>query len=513
MSAAKRHTAIAERAGKAADLRWRQWLPLDRSSDIDLQTQLRAAIADAISRRLIGPGMRLPSSRALAQTLGVARNTVTNTYRALAADGWITASARRAMRVAESVRLAGIRSEDSPAARQSIDWTSWLRSSARQSPQVQRPRNALEHRYPFIYGEVDPQGFPQREWRRATIDSLRPQSVSGWARDRIDDDDPELVAQIIQRLLPRRGIRASAESVLITLGAQHAMALLAAVLARGGTPVGLESPGYPDAWNVWSFAGAQPIALPIDESGLRPTRRLARCRIVQVSPSHQNPTTVTMPAARRHALLQAARAHDLILIEDDYDPELAFDGAAYAAIKSMDDEDRVVYIGSLSKTLAPGLRMGFVVGAPELIEELRAVRRLMVRHPPGNNQRALALFLSQGHHDAAVRRLVQTLARRARLLCEALDTHLPQLRYRPPAGGAALWAELPAGCDTSALARIAAARGLLFDAGAVFWRGVRTVPRTHLRLGYGSIPDDRIEAGIIELARLVDRSARPLNPS
>lgn len=196
------------------------------------------------------------------------------------------------------------------------------------------------------------------------------------------------------------------------------------------------------------------------------------------------------------------------LVEDDYDSELAFDGGSHAAIKAMDEDQRVIYIGSLSKTLAPGLRLGFVVGAPELISELRALRRLMVRHPPMNNQRALASFLALGHHDASVRRMVARYEERTSVLVEALRHHLPALRFEPPSGGSSLWALAPDPTDTEVVARCALERGVVFDAGAVFWRGLRKPPRNGLRLGFASIATDRIEPGVRELAAAFKDASR-----
>ena len=215
-----------------------------------------------------------------------------------------------------------------------------------------------------------------------------------------------------------------------------------------------------------------------------------------------------MPPARRRAVLRAAVEHDLVLVEDDYDSELAFDGGSNAAIKSMDEDERVVYVGSMSKTLAPGLRLGFLVGAPPLVAEARAIRRLTVRHPPSNNQSAVAAWLALGHHDTAVRRLVRTLEARATVLADALRRHLPRLRFAPPTGGSALWAVAPQGTDTAEVARLALARGVVVDAGAVFFRGIARPPRHTLRLGYASIPVERIEPGVRELARAFEEAGQ-----
>ncbi|MFO1200321.1 MAG: PLP-dependent aminotransferase family protein [Burkholderiaceae bacterium] len=488
------------RAGSPRD--WIARIGLDRHGASSLQAQLREAIVRAIAAGTLSPSARMPSTRELAARLAIARNTATLAYRALAADGWLLAAPRAGHVVNPALAArpepVGWRRE---AGGGPIDWRARLAHAAGSMPQVAKPRDGLAYPYPFVYGEFDPAMFPLRAWREAARMSLRPQAVRRWASDRIDADDPELVAQIALHLLPRRGIQATPDRILVTLGAQQAMAAVAAALARPALVVGLESPGYPDAWNTWSFFGARTLALPLDDAGLVVSARLAGCRVVQVSPSHQNPTTTTMPQARRRALLRAAVEHDLLIVEDDYDSELAFDGRANAAIKAMDEDDRVIYIGSLSKTLAPGLRLGFLVGAPALVAEARAVRRLMLRHPPANNQRALAHLLAMGHYETLQRRLQRTLAQRAHALSDALERHLPQVRFARPTGGSALWARAPRGTDMDAVARRALARGVVFDPGAVFWRGVARPPREWFRLGYASIPRERIEAGVAELAR------------
>ena len=180
------------------------------------------------------------------------------------------------------------------------------------------------------------------------------------------------------------------------MGAQHGLFLLATLLMDGGTTVGLENPGYVDARNIFASREARLKALAVDHGGLVVGRRLHGCDYLYVTPSHQSPTTVTMPLERRLALLEQAAKRNIVIIEDDYEFETNYVNEPCPALKSLDDNSRVIYVGSLSKTLFPGLRLGFMVGPKELIVQARALRRLMVRHAPNNNQRTAALFLSLG---------------------------------------------------------------------------------------------------------------------
>ncbi len=221
-----------------------------------------------------------------------------------------------------------------------------------------------------------------------------------------------------------------------------------------------------------------------------------------VTPSHQCPTTVTMPLARREALLALAEESDVIVIEDDFESENSFFANSKPALKSLDRSDRVLYIGSLSKTFAPGLRLGYIVGPRELVHEARALRRLMLRHPSAFIQRSYALFLALGHHDALLQRLAQAYPARAKTLCSAVRANLPDSKVLPVAGGASCWVSGPPWLDTRALARAAARRGILIEPGDVFFMS-DDPPRNHMRLGFSSIEAAKIEPGIRELGALM----------
>ncbi|WP_341648926.1 PLP-dependent aminotransferase family protein [Thauera humireducens] len=206
-----------------------------------------------------------------------------------------------------------------------------------------------------------------------------------------------------------------------------------------------------------------------------------------------------MPLERREALLRMADEADFILIEDDYESENRTEGEAIPALKSLDRSGRVIYIGSLSKTLAPGVRLGYVVGPAEVIRELRGARRLNLRHPTAYMQRVFALFLSLGHYDALLRRLSHAHQERARALAAALAARLPELRPVPISGGSSCWVEGPAWLDAEALALAAEPHGVLIEPGNVFF-SASTPTRNCLRLGFSAIATERIEEGVERLA-------------
>lgn len=467
------------------------------------QGQVRDMLVQAIMDGFLQPGAALPASRVLAQALGLSRTTVSLAYEALIDQGFLQSRERSACYVAPSppttvaplTRQPSLSEAPAPAA-----WHKTLQSQPSAQINIAKPSDWQQQPYPFVFGQFDATLFPYRNWRRCVLENIEARSVRRWAPDHIDRDDPALIEQIHSRLLPARGIWVERDQILVTAGAQQALFLLAQLLTGPNTQVGLEEPGYPDARNNFALRGASLRALDVDEQGLVPNDKLHGCDWVFVTPSHQCPSTVTLSLQRRHSLLAMAATQDFMLIEDDHESELNFTTRPTPALKSLDTQERVVYLGSLSKTLAHGLRLGFVVGPAALIAELRALRRLVMRHVPANNQQVAALFIAHGFHEAHVRHMIQVYRERAATLRQALAQHAPQLHIAPSAGGSALWVSGPEGLDTQALARDAYRSGVVIEPGAVFHAQTRG-PCASMRVGYSSIPKHAIDAGVAMLAQ------------
>ena len=472
-----------------------------------LQAQLRRMLVDVILDGQVPAGSPLPSCRKMAETLHVARNTVALAYQDLVEEGFLVARQRSGYFVARDVlegraeRLE--QREGAERATGELDWPSRFKVRPALQRNIVKPPNWQEYPYPFIYGQVDPGSFPIAAWRDCSRQALGRAPVREWSRDLFTEDDPPLVEQIRTRLLPRRGVRVGADEILVTVGAQQALYLIASLLVRGTTRVGIEDPGYADARNIFALKTEALRPLPVDREGVVVGAALAECDYAYVTPSHQFPTTATMTLERRRQLLAAAGAHDIVLIEDDYESEINHLGAPTPALKSLDRQGRVIFVGSLSKTLAPGLRMGYMVGPASFIREARALRRLMLRHPPANNQRTVALFLADGHHDALLRRLSQLYKERWEIMGQALGRHLPECRWLPTSGGTAFWIEGPARLDTRRLEAAAARRGILIEPGDVHFLDAATAPRNFFRLGFSSIATERIEPGLERLGETI----------
>jgi GntR family transcriptional regulator/MocR family aminotransferase len=474
------------------------------TSERPLQVRIRQMVVAAIESGRIPAHARMPSSRELAQVLGVARNTVVFAYQQLVDEGLLAARQRSGYFIARSAAPSdrpltpGIEAPTRGAIEPSLDWQHRFAIAPSGQRNIVKPRDWLSHPYPFLYGQFDRTLFPTNDWRECARAALSVLEIHNWARDMIDGDDPELVDQLRLHVLPRRGIWARPEELIVTLGAQQALFLLAQLLLRPGTPIGVEDPGYPDARNIFLMMAAQVRALPIDEDGLIVSPELARCRYLYVTAGHQCPTTVALSADRRTALLQFATRHDLVIIEDDYESDLGSDPGQSPALKSADADGRILYVGSLSKVLAPGLRLGFIVGPEPVVRELRALRRLMLRHPPVNNQRAAALFLGLGHYKSHLWRVGQALQERGAILEAALQRHLDGFSWTRAPGASSFWLAAPQGLDASLLAQRAQSRGVLVETGDIFF--MRPTPaRRFLRLGFSSIPAERIKAGIAAL--------------
>ncbi len=470
-----------------------------------LQARIRDMLSHAIHEGLLAPGARLPSSRHLAAELGVSRLTVSKSLEHLCDSGLVIAQPRSGLLVSsDALTNRAARSAVPPAAEpgRAPNWESRLKMRPGEQHNIHKPADWQLKPFPFIYGQFDATLFPLAHWRECALETMHVGAIRSWAPDHIDRDHEPLLEQIQQRLLPARGIWARREEILVTAGAQQATFLLAQLLVGRRTVVGVEDPGYPDARNNFLLRSAAVRALPVDEEGLVIGPALARCRYVYVTPSHQCPTTVTMSLARRHSLLLAAEKHDFVVIEDDHESELNFLHSPTAALKSLDEQSRVIYVGSLSKTLAHGLRIGFLVAPAALVSELRALRRLMLRHPPSNNEHTAARFIAHGFHEAFVRRLNIAYRERSAALRQALARHLPSARAFPAGGGSALWLALAAGRDTRALAARALKKGIVVEPGDVFFAGA-SPPRHFLRMGYSSIEADRIDEGVAILAALL----------
>ncbi|NKN38776.1 PLP-dependent aminotransferase family protein [Agrobacterium sp. a22-2] len=481
--------------------------PLDPAKR--LQQQIQERLIEAILAGALPFHEPLPATRIMAERIKVSRNTVTLVYERLAEDGYLKSVNRRGYFIDERYvrEQLNIKVDDRakklfPAAAGPVDFTHRLRQSFTGQQNIVKPANWRDFPYPFIYGQTTPDKTSLSRWRDCVRVAGTMLHSKDWMVDLIDADDPMLVEQIIRRILPQRGFRAEPDQLLITVGAQNALYLAASLLCGPGTRVDMEDPGYVDARNIFLAHGVQIRPHAIDGNGLRVSDALAGADLVYVTPGHQSPTNVTMSMERRLSLLSAAEKHDFLILEDDYEHELNFVGPQRAALKSFDQTGRVIHVGSLSKPLFPGLRLGFIAAATPLVAELRALRRLMYRHTSSLDQRAMAIFLAEGHFDAHIRRQRTSLAEKWKTILRAAAKLLPGCDVTMTTGGSAVWLTLPKGMLAKDVERQAALQGLLVEAGDIHYQRPDS-PRNRLRLGFAAIAHDKIEPGLALLAKVI----------
>ncbi|MCR9213974.1 MAG: PLP-dependent aminotransferase family protein [Proteobacteria bacterium] len=480
---------------------------IDRDSKTSFQNQLRQQIVAAIMSGQLKGGAKMPSTRKMAQNLDISRTIVVLVYDRLVEDNLLYVFNRSGYRVKDLTpgemtygRL--LLSEASAEPDDRVEWEQRLSRRLIDQRNVAKPEDWRDFAYPFVYGQPDTSLFPLGHWRECSRQAMSQMDMRDWANDAFTQDDPQLIEQIRTKLLPNRGIFVEEEEILVTLGAQNALFLIAAALTKPGMRVGLEDPGYPDVRNIFDWQGAHLVPLRVDEEGVVVSKALTECSLIYTTPSHQYPTTVTLSAKRRESLLRQASEKNFLIIEDDYESETNYLPYPVRALKSLDEVGRVIHVGSLSKSMFPGLRLGYVVAPRPLIRQLRDLRRLMYRHVPSNNQRTTSLFIAQGYHLAYARQLNSIYMHRWHIMDAALHKHLPGMAKAPVFGGTSFWIKGPKGLDSASLAARALQEGIVLEPGPIYFMKPEQ-GRQYFRLGFSSIATEWIEGGIATLAALL----------
>ncbi|MCP5074797.1 MAG: PLP-dependent aminotransferase family protein [Rhodobacteraceae bacterium] len=468
---------------------------LDPAFSGSLQSQIRQIVTSAILSRRLHPGERLPSSRKLAEHLKISRITVTLSYQELVADGYLSTRSRSGYFVSENAPVAAVNTKGKRPSGDTVDWQHALQKDYSVSKKVKKTFNWREFPYPFNYGQADPTLFGHSNWRLCAHQALGKKEIDTLTSDYADHDDPQLIDFIVRHTLPRRGIVARPEQVLLTVGAQNALWMVSELLLGQNRCAAFENPGYPGVRQILRQSGCKKIPINVDSKGLNPAHLPPETNIVYTSPSHQAPTTVTMPLDRRQELLKRAARDNFIVVEDDYEFEMSFLKPPLPALKSLDTEGRVIYVGSFSKSLFPGLRLGYLVGSEPFIEQARSLRSTVLRHPPGHMQRTTANFLALGHYNALIQRMKVAFQERRELMADALKQEGLEVSGSASFGGSCFWMKAPEHVDTEILYDRLLKDGVLIEPGSAFFVRANR-PQNFYRLAYSSIQPDKIEPGI-----------------
>ena len=479
---------------------------IDPDNPVNLQHQIRQKIVDGIVNGAFPPGMKLPSSRKLAQQLEVARNTVVASYQQLIADGYLISRQRSGIFVSEEILKTRVGAGGTTPGTRRTNTTPWLRDLYSQRA-IGRPAHDIpnwsHYPYPFIDGKFDSTLFPLAEWREASRLSLSVADVVDWSTGSGDADDPMLLEQIRTKILTRRGIQALPDQILVTMGTQNSLYLISQLLAQKETVVAMEEPGNFVMRELFENNDAKVVPRSVDEHGLVVDDALTDVDVAYVTPSHQIPTAVAMSLERRHALMESAHVNDFMIIEDDYECETSYMEHPLPALRSMDSEGRVVYVASLSQVLAPGIRLGFIVANADFIESARQLRRQVLNHPPLNNQRAAAIFLSLGHYDALMLKLGRIFRERRMRLRGALSNirGIP-LEISPEVGGTTYWVRAPQDFDIANMAIEAERHGILVEPVDRYYKN-KSIAENCFRMGVTSLVVDKIRPGVERLVGVI----------
>jgi len=472
---------------------------LDPAAQGTLQAKIQQMIAQGILSGRFSKGEKLPSSRKLAAHLGVSRITVTLAYTELLANEYLESRDRSGYYVSENAPEPPQFSPPLPQ-QENVDWSRALGRRFTGGATPAKPQDWNTYLYPFIYGQADPTLFDHANWRLCALQALGQKDFQALTTDYYDQDDPKLIEFIARHTLPRRGILAQPDEILITMGAQNALWLTAQVLLTQRRMAVVEDPCYHALRDILVQSRCHLTPVAVDRDGLPPGALPDAADVIFTTPSHQSPTNATMPLARRKALLDKARSMDALIVEDDYEFEMSFLGAPSPALKSLDTDGRVIYVGSFSKSIFPGLRLGYLVGSKPFIREARALRASVLRHPPGHIQRTAAYFLSLGHYDSLIRRMGQVFGRRRAVMEQALSDNGLRVAGRGVFGGSSIWMRAPGHLDTRRLDQALRTKGVLIEPGQSFFHNDHP-PQNFYRLAYSSIPSERIAEGIEILAK------------
>lgn len=486
------------------------WNRFHRSPDdpLSLREQLVRFFRKGVADGALQPGIRLPASRVLAQELGLSRITVSSAYEQLVAEGFL--EARRGAGTYVAARIAGqkpLSATASPRERQrapvsvrarrlaGVDSMSMARAAWPLTPGLP----ALDA-FPYtLWGRLE-----GRFWRRRPTPDLSYGDPQGFL---------PLREALAEYLGAARGVVCNARQIVITPGAQAAISIATLALTDIGDRVWVENPGYDAAYRSLVLAGVAPVGIGVDAEGMDiddGRNRAPDARLAMVSPSHQYPLGVTMTLARRLALLQWANTADAFILEDDYDSEFRYECAPTPALKALDGGNEcVIYIGTLSKLLAPGLRLGFLVAPDDLIDALYAVRNGTDHRVPMPLQATAADFIGNGYLGAHIRRSKTLYTERRAALLSAINSEGGGWLTMPTAStGLHLVTELPEYCNDQTLAAAARTRQIGVTPLSGYFVDDSRTKRQGLLMGFGNTRPESMKGAIRTLCRLIEAGSK-----
>ncbi|HTP60161.1 MAG TPA: PLP-dependent aminotransferase family protein [Spirochaetia bacterium] len=476
---------------------------VDRNDSTPLYLQIKDRLAELIQNGLLAPGARLPSTRELAGSIGVNRNTVINAYQELEVEGLVSSHVGRGTAVRQHLPAAlpgSRRSQEEKLRVEPLLSATW-RSTYPQLPAgAEQLMEAPPTPDTISFASHDPELslFPVDDFAGCIQSAMRKYGGDLLAAGPARGFGP-LIA-FMPGFLARRGIRCNDREVMIVNGIQQALSIVGRLFVDPGDTVIMENLSYPGALGVFRSLQASCVGIPLDDDGIRVdlvegvlSRRNAK--LIYTIPTYHNPTGAVLSAERRERLLALARDRQVMVIEDDYVHDLAFDGREVLPLKARDVHDGVIYLGSFSEILCPGIRLSWIVAPATIIDRLLLIKQFTDLYSNRILQGALLEFCQKGFLDRYLKHKQGVYRKRRDLMLDAMKVYFPaEASWKKPRGGLFQWVDLPRGADALALLLKTRGQGVLFAPDRIF--SVEEWERAGLRLGFAGIHEENIEKGI-----------------
>lgn len=481
-------------------------IPLDNKSDVALYRQIEDYLRHNILASNLAPETRLPATRELAQELGVSRITVKNAYAELESDGLIYTVIGSGTYVAPPITLAARR--EHAAAPSWPLWQQEFQVEAETNPEAGFPLPPNQPSLIRFTGVGDPRQFPLKDFHKALKQVIDTEGVDALAYGGLGSGYRPL-RETVGQILASQGIQAHPDNVLITSGSQQALALVCQVLLKPGDVILVEKPTYNFALELFRSLQLKIVGISLDERGmcvdqLESMLQQHHPRLIYTIPNFQNPSGVCLGGARRRQLAALADRYNVPILEDDFVGDLRYDGHALPAVKAVAPEGQVIYIGTFSKMLMPGLRVGFLVAEGPIFPHLTRLKRVHDLTTSSLMQRTLDKYVTVGRYQAHLRRSCRLYRQRRDVMLAAIGRYLPEAQVTPPQGGLFLWLRLPENVSSGQLLRLAMAEGVEFAPGARFFPEAQE-GEAFLRLNFATQAPEAIEEGIRRISAALQR--------
>lgn len=486
-------------------------IPLNHNTPLPLYKQLAAYLRQRIELGELEPGTKLPSIRHMARSQGINRITVETAYAELEADGLVTSR-----RGSGTFVLPPFPGHDGPQADTPGRWPAWQHAAAERFEAIWPGHPAPLHSgatpagvISLADGNSDPLLFPFEAFSRTLREVMRRDGTAALEYEEAAGYRP--LRRTIARILVDQGIGVTPDNIVVTSGSQQAIFIIAQVLLRKGQTVYTETPTYPESLRLFRTMGMRIAAIPMDSGGMRTDLLEQAMRthgegLILTMPTFHNPTGICMDGHRRRILASMAEAHGIAVVEDDYAGDIRYEGHSQPAIKSLSAAGNCLYIGTFSKMLVPGLRVGYIVAEGPVLTQLERYKRMLDLSSPGLVQRVLERFVDVGSYRNHLNRLCRTYRMRRDIMLDCAQKWLPRcVHITPPSGGLFAWLRLPEDVHADALAETAPHHGVAIASGTAFFPQPQEGAR-HIRINFCRHDENTLKEAMRRLGTAMQKS-------